>query len=140
MLKARKNVGFPLCSGKTETRRNRGLAMGLENSQGKATGLRENVATPEGRELGAILARFCDQEAKKAGRDGRCGTCAFRAGDHVANGSAETLMSALKCAMEREPFWCHEHDRPCAGWALMRADSGNETVVPWPHIPGADAA
>jgi len=99
-----------------------------------------NSATPEGRELGAILARFCDQEAERAGRDDRCATCAFRFGDHLANGSAATLMSALKCVMEREPFWCHEHDRPCAGWLLMRTGPEMTLTVPWDHIPGTDDA
>jgi hypothetical protein len=99
----------------------------------------ENSATDEGRELGAMLAKFCDQEAEKQGKDGRCSTCAFRAGNHLANGSPATLMSALKCAMEREPFWCHEADRPCSGWSLMRAEAGGEYAVPWEHVSGVDA-
>ncbi|MFA6031795.1 MAG: hypothetical protein WC889_02710 [Myxococcota bacterium] len=98
--------------------------------------MRENVATPEGRLLGAELARLCDAEVAKSGKDGRCDTCAFRAGDHLANGSPETLMTALKCAMEREPFWCHEHDRPCAGWRMFRFDE--PVAAPWPIIDGAD--
>ena len=102
--------------------------------------VRENVATAEGRDLGAHLARFCEQEAVKAGKDDRCATCAFRAGDHVANGSVETLMTALKCVLEREPFWCHEHDRPCAGWLLLRSDAGTEIHVPWAYVGGADDA
>lgn len=98
----------------------------------------ENEATPEGRELGRILARFCDQEL--AGKpDNRCGTCAFTAGDHLANGSPATLMTALKCAMEREPFWCHEHDRPCAGWQAMRAPADRTVNVPWDYVEGSDA-
>lgn len=98
--------------------------------------VRENAVTAEGRELGAQLARLCDSEAKRTGRDGRCDTCAFRAGDHLANGSPETLMTAFKCAAERTPFWCHEHDRPCAGWLLMRFNAPVE--MPWPIIEGAD--
>lgn len=100
--------------------------------------MRKNVATTEGRQLGSRLASFCDVEAEKQGRDGRCSTCAFRSGEHVANGSPETLMSALKCVMEREPFWCHETDRPCAGWLLMRIEAGAETVMPWDHVPGVE--
>ena len=62
-----------------------------------------NRTTPEGRELGRMLAGFCDQEL--AGKnDSRCRTCAFRAGNHLANGSPETLMGALKCA-ECQPPW-----------------------------------
>ena len=103
------------------------------------TGMRKNVATPEGRALGAHLARFCDIEAAKQGKDGRCSTCAFRAGDHVANGSPETVMSALKAAMERTPFWCHQVDEPCKGWLLMRSQQGETVEVPWEHVAGADA-
>lgn len=99
----------------------------------------ENTATPEGRELGAILAGWCDKEAETQGRDDRCSTCAFRAGDHLANGSPVTLMSALKCAMEREPFWCHETDVPCAGWSLMRLSPEATLTMPWDHTPGRDA-
>jgi hypothetical protein len=100
--------------------------------------MRENVATPEGRALGVQIARICDREAEKRGRDDRCATCAFRAGEHVANGSPETLMTALKCAAEREPFWCHEHDRPCAGWQLMRFPAAEKVTLPWDYIEGAD--
>ena len=100
--------------------------------------VKRNVATPEGRELGALLARFCDQEAEKQGRDGRCETCAFRAGDHLANGSPETLMTALKCAMERDPFWCHEVDQPCRGWLLMRSEADETISVAWDRVSGAD--
>ena len=102
--------------------------------------MRENQATEEGRLLGAQLARLCDGEAAKTGKDGRCSTCAFRAGDHLANGSPETLMTALKCAMEREPFWCHEQDVPCAGWLMFRFGAGETVEAPWPIIEGADAA
>ena len=100
--------------------------------------MRKNVATPEGRELGAGLARLCDAEASRQARDGRCATCAFRAGDHLANGSVETLMTALKCTAERTPFDCHEHDRPCAGWLLMRFDAGSTVATPWDAVGGSD--
>ena len=97
-----------------------------------------NSATPEGRELGMHLARLCDREAEKAGRDDRCPTCAFRAGEHLANGSVVTLMSAVKCMAERDPFWCHEHDRPCAGWQLMRFEADATVSMPWDHVPGVE--
>jgi hypothetical protein len=35
--------------------------------------MRENAATPDGRELGAQLARLCDVEAGRTGHDGRRG-------------------------------------------------------------------
>lgn len=100
--------------------------------------MRQNVATPEGRALGVEIAWLCDQEAVRLARDGRCATCACRAGDHPANGSPETLMSFVKCIAEREPFWCHEEDRPCAGWSLMRFGAGETVPVPWDHVVGAD--
>jgi len=98
--------------------------------------MRENRTTPEGRELGKRMARLCDQELAGK-RDNRCSTCAFRLGDHLANGSPETLMSALKCAIERTPFWCHEADHPCAGWQAMKSAPDCRLVVPWEHVPGA---
>lgn len=103
-----------------------------------ANQIRPNKVTPEGWQMGKELARICDAEAAKQGKDGRCWTCAFRAGDHIANGSPETLMSALKCAAERTPFWCHERDQPCAGWTLMRWPAGATTELPWEHISGVD--
>lgn len=75
-----------------------------------------NVTTPEGIELGRELARLADNEYARTGRDSRCETCAFRHGTHIANGSAPTLMSAVKCFLERTPFYCHETERPCGGW------------------------
>jgi hypothetical protein len=96
-----------------------------------------NRATPEGHELGRQMARLCD--GKLAGkRDTRCGTCAFRGGDHVANGSPETLMTALKCTMEGDVFWCHEADRACAGWAAMRFPKDRLVQAPWDAVDGAD--
>ena len=97
-----------------------------------------NRITPEGWQLGKEVARLVDKEAATQGRDGRCWTCAARAGDHLANGSPATLMSLLKCAAEREPFWCHERDEPCRGWLLMRAEAGEEREMPWSHIGGVD--
>lgn len=97
---------------------------------------RLNVATDEGRELGKEMARLC--ETALGERDDRCSTCAFRSGDHVANGSVETLMSALKCVMEGEPFFCHEVDRACAGWAAMRFPKDKLIKAPWDHTPGTD--
>lgn len=102
-----------------------------------APAMRPNAATDEGRALGREIARLCDGELTGK-RDDRCRTCAFRTGDHLANGSPETLMTALKCAMEGEPFWCHETDRACAGWAAMRAPKGAAIAVPWESIEGGN--
>ena len=101
--------------------------------------MRQNKVTLEGWQMGKEIARLCDVEAAKQGKDGRCHTCAFRAGDHIANGSPETLMSAMKCVMERTPFWCHESDRPCRGWLLSRQDAGAEREMPWEHCDPAES-
>lgn len=98
---------------------------------------RPNAVTEEGRWLGRRLAKFCEIELVGK-EDKRCTTCAVRAGDHLANGSPETLMSFLKCAMEGEPFWCHEHDRACAGWAAMVTPKDKRVQMPWDHIAGTD--
>lgn len=76
------------------------------------------VPTPECTELGSHLARFADQEFASTGRDSRCETCAFRAGT-LANTSLN-VANAFKFAVEGEPFNCHESDRPCGGWVMMR--------------------
>lgn len=102
-----------------------------------------NRATEQGHRLGAHMARMCDVAAKEAGRDGRCATCAFRAGDHMPNGSPETIMDALKCVLERTPFVCHDPGRkgtPCSGWLLLRSDADDRLHVPWPMSGGYDEA
>lgn len=96
-----------------------------------------NARTPEGEQLGRELARLCDGELAGK-RDERCRTCAFRLGGHIANGSPETLMTALKCALEGEPFWCHESDRPCAGWQAMRSKRDEQIDAPWGAVAGGD--
>jgi len=100
-----------------------------------------NRPTPEGAQLGENLARFCD-EAEPAARlkapalPPRCNSCAFRKGPHVANGSPETQMDALKAVIEGVEFQCHEPARagqPCSGWAMLRlAGDGGVGSVPWP--------
>ena len=94
-----------------------------------------NRPTPEGRALGAQMARLCDG-ALKGKDDARCRTCAFRAGNHLANNSAETLMTALKCAMERTLFRCHAADVPCAGWLAMRFPAARTVTAPWDAAEG----
>lgn len=101
-----------------------------------------NRPTPEGRELGKMLARFCD-DAEPAARlrmpdlPPRCNSCAFRAGPHTANGSPVTQMDALKCVMEGREFECHEPAREghlCSGWAMLMLakDAPDFTDAPWP--------
>jgi hypothetical protein len=108
-----------------------------------------NVATDEGRILGRKLAQFCD-DAEPAARlkapeiPPRCNSCAFRAGPHVANGSPETQMDALKCVIEGVEFQCHEPARegsPCSGWAMMMLGGGLApgAKVPWPFSDEANS-
>ena len=92
-----------------------------------------NHSSPAGTALGREMARLFGTELGER-PDHRCQTCAFRPGDHLANNSAGTLMDAVKCLVEREPFWCHEHDRPCAGWVLMRFPVDRAGVCPWPFV------
>ena len=98
-----------------------------------------NRPTPEGRELGAHIARLCDQEEAKQAKmlrptiPERCRTCAFRAGT-VPNGCGPSLMDALKCAAGGGDFLCHEHGRKgqlCAGFQMMRFDNPVEVDWPW---------
>jgi len=101
-----------------------------------------NRATPDGRELGRQLARLCDEAEPRARLKvpeltPRCASCAFREGPHLASGSSETLMDALKCVMEGVEFGCHDVHRPdhlCSGWLMLTlADPAKlgRLKVPW---------
>lgn len=100
-----------------------------------------NKATPEGAELGRHLARFCDEAEPQArlrmpALPPRCSSCAFREGPHLASGSPQTQMDAVKCVMEGIEFYCHQHDRPdalCSGWAMMMLakDTPEFITMPW---------
>lgn len=87
-----------------------------------------NLPTPEGRLLGAELARLCDIEEARLREQfprlhPRCDDCALRAGTDP-NGCPETLMDVIKCISESVPFYCHkgvldgEPKRLCAGFAI----------------------
>jgi hypothetical protein len=90
------------------------------------------VPTEQGRALGKEPARLCDveeerQRAQFPNQQPRCNDCAFRAGTNP-NGCSETLMDALKCVIEQEPFYCHKGldetgnaKHICRGWWLMVA-------------------
>lgn len=81
--------------------------------------------------LGAELARLCDVEEEAQRKQfpyqlPRCDDCAFRKGT-LPNGCSETLMDAIKCVVELNPFYCHkglDDGKPkhiCRGWWLMIA-------------------
>ena len=101
--------------------------------------MRRNAPTPEGREAGAHLVRLTEPAVQQLADDGeadeRCATCAFRLGT-FPNGCPETVLDALKCVMEGEPFYCHDKKRlgeTCHGWFAGRyALDGKTQVVPWP--------
>lgn len=71
-----------------------------------------NMPTKAGRQLGELLAKLADEAEAEQQRDfpdmiPRCNDCAFRAGTRP-NGCEETLMDAIKCAVEARPFYCHK--------------------------------
>src|SRR6476646_3950414 len=72
-----------------------------------------NYTSDEGRTLGKIAAKWCDDAEPKARLrmpelPPRCASCAFREGQHLANGSPATQMDALNCVMEGVEFYCHD--------------------------------
>lgn len=119
------------------------------NADGEGAGVKRNLPTPEGRDVGLNMARMTEPAiadlAAQGEADERCATCAFRAGT-LPNGCAETVMDAIKCGMEGEPFYCHDKRRAgqtCHGWFAMRyALDGRRTTVPWKfsHEHGEAAA
>jgi len=110
--------------------------------------MRRNHTTDEGRRLGKKLAKWCDDAEPKARLrfpelPPRCQSCAFREGNHLANGSAYTQMDALKCVMEGKEFECHDvhrTDQLCMGWAMfmLAKDEPDFGAVPWNFSNGAD--
>lgn len=100
-----------------------------------------NEPTPEGRRLGAALARLADeaeveQRQQFPGMLPRCNDCAFRAGTHP-NGCEETLSDAIKCAVEGRPFYCHKGTRDgeeapkrlCSGWMVVCTGRPHEILA-----------
>lgn len=104
--------------------------------------LKRNRPEPAGYKLGAELARFATDGEVRLAAQGvdvpeRCSTCAFRVGT-LPNGCVTSVMDAMKCMIEHEPFLCH-HDKaqrtPCAGFLAIMADAGPESqpgIAPWP--------
>lgn len=99
---------------------------GSDDPADEGRGFSRNVPTELGRAAGRELARFADEAAARHGADvyPRCHDCAFRLGTDP-NGCESTVMTAIKCAAERETFYCHVR-RPeggppvlCAGWIAM---------------------
>lgn len=108
-----------------------------------------NFTTEEGADLGAMVAKFCDDAEPEARLkvphlQPRCQSCAFRAGKHLANQSPFTQMDAMKCVLEGVEFRCHQPDRagePCAGWSMMmlaKPDGAPFHDAPWEFSQGLD--
>lgn len=99
----------------------------------------KNLPTPEGQEAGAHMVRMAEPAIAEMEAHGfpdeRCSTCAFRLGT-LPNGCPGTVMDAMKCGMEGEPFYCHDRRRlgeKCHGWLAMRlALDGKTKAMPWP--------
>ena len=90
----------------------------------RGPGVHRNTPDDNGRALGEQMARFTEQTEMDMRAAGvqipeRCKTCAYRLGTSP-NGCVTTLMTALKCTMEGEPFNCHERDGECAGWQISQ--------------------
>lgn len=71
-----------------------------------------NAPTPEGEALGIEMARLTENarpafEAAHPDAPPPCDECAFIKGT-IPNRCPSTLMNALKCVMEGEPFYCHK--------------------------------
>ena len=88
--------------------------------------------TSESEELGRGIARMTEPCVQKLASqdepDERCVTCAFRAGT-PPNRCADTLLDAVKCVVEHEPFYCHVNKGAiCHGWFAV--------VATTKHAPG----
>lgn len=92
----------------------------------KETGV-PNLPSDIGAELGAELARLTEPELAKLQKElpsvpPPCSECAFVKGT-TPNRCGQTLMDAIKCVVEDEPFYCHkgvddqaEPERLCTGY------------------------
>jgi hypothetical protein len=94
-----------------------------------------NIPCDEGRELGRLLAGFCDKSEPINVE--RCASCVFRKGT-FANGCLSTVANAMKCTLEADPFYCaHEREGEiCAGYMRLRAASPEKTKAFWDFVDG----
>lgn len=99
--------------------------------------------------VGKQMAVWCDAAEPVARLSApdlppRCASCAFRAGEHLANGSPATQMDAMKCVIEVVPFYCHDVHRPnhiCSGWLMMQLGKPNDEPgkAPWDFVGGIES-
>ncbi len=111
-----------------------------------------NKPSPEGRKIGEHLARMTDKAEAELRQKlqvadamelmpERCRSCAFRGGT-FPNGCTETVMDAIKCAMEGVPFYCHQskpkegggYTELCGGYTIARTSMIDREPMetPWP--------
>lgn len=96
--------------------------------------------TPISIEAGQQVARLAENAVARVAAmgdpDERCSTCAFRLGTQP-NQCGDTLSDAMKCIIEREPFYCHDKKRigrPCHGWFAVSVVTRGMPAgkAPWP--------
>ena len=107
-----------------------------------------NFTSPEGHEVGKKMAAWCDDAEPRArlvapDLPPRCSSCAFRAGNHLANGSPATQMDAMKCVIDVVAFYCHDVHRPdqiCSGWVMMQlgTPTAEAQTAPWDFVGGIE--
>lgn len=104
--------------------------------------------TDESIALGQQVARMSEKAvadlAAQGEPDERCATCAFRPGT-PPNQCGDTLIDAMKCVVEKEPFMCHESKRsgwPCHGWfaSVVATKDMPKVIAPWPYSHDEGAA
>jgi hypothetical protein len=93
-----------------------------------------NLPSEEGARLGSELARLADvaeerQRKDFPGQHPRCVDCAFTLGTEP-NRSLPTLMDAMKCVIEKVPFYCHkgiaddgQPKRLCVGYMVLLSEA-----------------
>jgi hypothetical protein len=97
--------------------------------------LDQSRVSPEGREVGNMLADLAEHSIKSAIGlvDKRCSTCAFRRGT-VPNGCITAMSDAMKCLIQKHDFKCHHNkSKQCAGFAAAMLQRKNipAAIVPW---------
>lgn len=79
----------------------------------------EELSPEDKEELSKVLYAF-KQAISLTLKNGKemnpmCVGCAFKLGT-VANNKTRTVLTAVKCVLAEEPFYCHEKPHVCNGW------------------------
>jgi hypothetical protein len=119
-----------------------------EHSDGTDATKDHKRVSPEGKRIGALMARIAEREvgslALQGEPDERCASCAFRVGT-VPNGCIQTQSDVIKAVAEDVPFLCHAHRKQviCWGWfaarrvvdRMERARGEKLPPAPWEFSP-----